>query len=233
MNAQNTPLLLRQRLLAAWLTRQKRRRGGIKPVTLRQPQPPNPEAEAAFRALWSLVATGARHPVRLDYDLPYPKIDFLNWLCDFQGLVAHGSPLSGLERLEPIRRSSDTSEFGNRQQIFATPDAPWALWFAILNRERFSRTHNICLRIGPRRGAWVKGYYFHLTRDLTPETAFAPGAVYLCRAEDFPSRHRLPLDRLLGLEFEEWGSAQPVQPLAWLPVTPADFPYLNAVEFIL
>ncbi|RME90255.1 MAG: hypothetical protein D6770_02820, partial [Anaerolineae bacterium] len=124
-------------------------------------------------------------------------------------------------------------EFGNRRQIFATPDAPWALWFAILNRERLTRTHNICLRVGPRRGAWTKGYYFHLTRDLTPQTAFAPGVVYLCRAADFPHRHRLPLDALLQLEFEEWGSERPVRPLAWIPVVPEDFPYLDAVEFIL
>lgn len=224
---------LRNQMLKTWLTQAKRRRGGTKPVTLRHPKPPAPEAEAAFRALWTPVETAASRPVRLDYDLPFPKADFLNWLCDFQGLVAHGSPVAGLEVLTPVRRSHDTSEFGNRQQIFATPDAPWALWFAILNRERFTRTHNICLRVGPRRGAWVKGYYFHLTRDLRLETAFAPGAIYLCRAEDFPSRHRLPFDRLLSLEFEEWGSEEPVQPLAWLPVTPQDFPFLDAVEFIL
>jgi hypothetical protein len=34
-------------------------------------------------------------------------------------------------------------------------------------------------------------------------------------------------------EIEEWGSAEPVIPLAKLPVTPSDFPYLDKVQYYL
>jgi hypothetical protein len=46
----------------------------------------------------------------------------------------HGSPSHDLETLQPIRKGRDNNEFGNRQQIFCSPDAIWAMWFAILEK---------------------------------------------------------------------------------------------------
>jgi hypothetical protein len=47
--------------------------------------------------------------------LPYQKVDFLNYICDWRGYVAHGSTLQDLIALQPVRLTHDTSEFGNRQ----------------------------------------------------------------------------------------------------------------------
>jgi hypothetical protein len=177
----------------------------------------------------SLLSQG-RQPI--DYGLPYPKIDFLNYLCDWRGLAAHGTKRSDLNILEPIRQSSDATEFGNRAQIFCSPDAIWALWFAILDRTRFRTTRNGCIGIGSGSKR-EKYYHFELPCEMKGQFPFTSGTLYLARAEDFPSRHRMPVLYFFGGEFEEWGSAGPVMPLAKIAVEPQDFPYLDQVQYCL
>lgn len=95
-------------------------------------KPPDEKQRIAFDHLFD--SAQERGPSTLiDYNLPCSKSDFLNYLCDWRGLVMHGSSLHDLDVLKPIRMSGDNNEFGNRQQIFASPDAMWAMWFAILD----------------------------------------------------------------------------------------------------
>lgn len=149
---------------------------------------------------------------------------------DWRGLVVHGSPMHDLTTLEPIRKSRDVTEFGNRTQIFCSPDAIWAMWFAILDKDKFSLTNNACVRIGS--GAHREKYYhFALPRNKKEDEPFTAGMIYICRAESFPSRRVIPILQFLGGEVEEWGSEQPVQPLAKITVAPSDFPFLNQVQF--
>lgn len=166
----------------------------------------------------------------IDYNLPYPKSDFLNYVCDWRGYVMHGSPLHDLETLQPIRKSNDISEFGNRQQIFASPDAMWAMWFAILDKDKYSLTNNGCIRLGHGENR-IKFCYFGLPRNTRNEPPFTEGMIYIVRAADFPDKRHIPLLYQLNAEIEEWGSTAPVTPLARLKVKPEDFPYLDKVEF--
>jgi hypothetical protein len=168
----------------------------------------------------------------IEYSLPYPKIDFLNFLCDSRALVAHGTNLPDLKVLEPIRLGSDSTEFGNRRQIFASPDAIWALWFAILDRKKVRFTRNGCIGIGGEVQR-EKYYHFELPRDLKDQFPFTSGALYFARPESFPSRHRILSLNLFGGDYEEWGSAEPVTPMARIRVEPADFPYLNQVQYCI
>jgi hypothetical protein len=199
------------------------------PMLRRAVQPLAEEKRAAFdRLLNTAIERGNGLPIH--YDLPYPKVDFLNYLCDWRGLVAHGSPLHELKTLEPIRKSQDTTEFGNRTQIFCSPDAIWAMWFAILDKDKFTLTNNACIRIGS--GARREKYYhFALPRNKKEEPPFAEGMLYICRAEDFPARREIPILKFLGGEVEEWGSEQPIQPLAQITIAPSDFPFLQQIEF--
>jgi hypothetical protein len=57
--------------------------------------------------------------------------------------------------------------------------------------------------------------------------------IYICHAEDFPDKRPFPILNWLNGEVEEWGSTKPVKPLAKLPISPSDFPYLNQVQFSL
>ena len=169
---------------------------------------------------------------RIDEPLPHLKAAFLNYLCDWRGYVAHGSPLAHLTRLEPLRLGADTTAFGNRRQVFGSPDALWAMWFAIVDKTRVSRTDNGCVRVdrGPGR---VKYYHFELPREARATPPFVTGRVYLARPEDYPERRDQGLLDWLDAEIEEWGSAGPVTPLLSVAVAPDDFPYLDRVQYRL
>jgi len=219
--------------LAEMILRLERKHDGSRcPPIRRGKRFPDADRQAAFDAL--LNETLRQGPnIQIEYSLPYPRVEFLHYLCDHRGYVAHGTPVNDLEVLKPIRYSTDVTEFGNRQLIFATPDAAWAMWFAILDKNRYHKTHNMCLRVGHRNSNWFKFYYFDLPAEQEKDPPFSPGIIYLARAEKFPLRHRMPMVEFLGGEFEEWGSDTAVQPEARLQVTPQDFPYLAQVEFLL
>ena len=170
--------------------------------------------------------------IPLDYDLPFPKSDFLNYICDWRRYVVHGSPLHDLDVLKPIRKSGDNNEFGNRQQIFTSPDAIWAMWFAILDKDKCNLTNNGSVRIrrGNRR---VKYYHFELPKSNKENSPFTEGMIYITRTEDFPDKQPFPILDWFDAEIEEWGSTQPVSPLARIRVSPQDFPYLDRVQFSL
>lgn len=111
-------------------TATRRKQGAKYPLIRRKVTPVNDVRKQAFDDLLEKALTGdPRLP--MDYNLSFPKSDFLNYICDWRGFVVHGSPLHDLAVLQPIRKSEDNNEFGNRQQIFASPDAIWAMWFAI------------------------------------------------------------------------------------------------------
>lgn len=189
------------------------------------------EQRLAFDPLFDSAQQSGPNAI-IDYNLPYPKSEFLNYLGDWRNLVLHGSPLHDLDVLQPIRKSSDTSEFGNRQQIFGSPDAIWAMWFAILDKSKYNLTRNGCVRvgIGPKR---IKYYHFELPKRNKDNSPFTEGMIYITRPTDFPDKRPFPLLSYLHAEIEEWGSINPITPLARINIKPEDFPYLDQVQFIL
>lgn len=212
-------------------TIQRRREGATIGPIRRRILPVPEERRIAFDRLFD--SARERGPGTLiDYDLSYPKSDFLNYLCDWRGFTMHGSPLHDLDVLEPVRKSRDNNEFGNRQQIFASPDAIWAMWFAILDKSRYNRTNNGCVRVGTGLQR-VKYYHFQLPKSTREHYPFTEGMMYVTRAEDFPDKRPFPLLDFFNAEVEEWGNTNPVTPLARIRVKPEDFPYLAQVEFNL
>ena len=113
---------------------------------------PPPDLSARFDAIIDrAIAAGPN--TKIDYQLDSAKANFLNYVCDWRGLVAHGSPLPELVRLVPNHKPDrDVNEFGRRDLTFASPDALWAMWFALLpapprsiNCERLP-SHRRCAR---------------------------------------------------------------------------------------
>jgi len=209
-----------------------RRREGATIPPIRRPVKRVDEAQRlAFDTLLdSALQSGANIPIA--YNLSFPKADFLNYVCDWRGFVAHGSPQPTLDILEPIRLSGDSSEFGNRQQIFCSPDAMWAMWFAILDKSKYDQTRNGSVRVGTGEKR-LKYYHFELPKSNRENKPFLAGMIYICRAKDFPDKRPYPILDWFNGEIEEWGSAKPVRPLAKIIVTPEDFPYLDQVQFSL
>jgi hypothetical protein len=212
------------------LYRIERRNSPIPPIR-RVIHPFSADERSAFNGLLdSTVRLGPNQLI--DYQLPYPKADFLNYLCDWRGYVAHGSPLLDLPILQPVRLTNDSSEFGRRQQIFCSPDGIWAIWFAILDKSKIHVTENGCVRVGNGQKR-VKYYHFDLPLENQSAPPFIDGMVYIAKAEDFPDHRHYPMLDWLDAEIEEWGSVDPITPLAKLLVKPEDFPYLDKVQFRL
>lgn len=209
----------------------RRKEGATVPPIRRVVHPVDERQRIAFDHLFDSTQQSGPNSL-IDYDLPYPKSDFLNYLCDWRGLVVHGSPMHDLDTLQPIRKSGDNNEFGNRQQIFGSPDAMWAMWFAILDKSKFNQTRNGCIRVGLGAGR-VKYYHFELPKSNRKNIPFTEGMIYITRPNDFPDKRPYPLLDHFNAEIEEWGSTQPITPLARLKVSPEDFPYLERVQFNL
>jgi hypothetical protein len=207
-----------------------RRASPIPPIK-RVVQPTSSDERSAFDRLFaSTLARG--HNSLIEYHLPFPKGNFLNYICDWRGYVAHGSPLQDLTSLQLVRLTQDSSEFGNRRQIFCFPDGTWALWFPILDKSKIQVTENGCVRLGHGPGR-IKFYHFDLPAENKSDPPFTDGMVYIANASDFPEHRPYPVLDWFDAEIEEWGSSGPVIPLAKLHVTPLDFPYLDKVQFYL
>ncbi|MGA2504519.1 MAG: hypothetical protein ABSG01_10560 [Anaerolineales bacterium] len=213
------------------LVYKRNRRASPIPPIKRVVQPPPANQQAAFdNLLDSTLEQGPNTPV--DCHLPYPKVDFLNYICDWRSYVAHGSPFQRFTTLQPVRLTQDSSEFRNRRQIFCSPDGTWALWFAILDKSKIHITENGCVRLGHGPGR-IKFYHFDLPADNKENPPFTNGMVYFAKASDFPEHRPYPVLDWFDAEIEEWGSANLVFPLAKLHVAPSDFPYLDKVQFYL
>ncbi|MBM3150964.1 MAG: hypothetical protein FJZ96_01960 [Chloroflexi bacterium] len=185
--------------------------GSLAPSVRRRVVPVDPQAAYEFNRLFN-ASLPLQAKQSIENDLPYPKLDFLNHLCDWRGLVAHGTNRPDLEVLQPVRYNADSSEFGNRQQIFCSPDAIWAMWFAILDKTKYRTTRNGCVGVGSE-ARLEKYYHFELPHDLKGQFPFVAGTLYLARAEYFPSRLRIQALNISGGDFED--GAAPSRSRRW------------------
>lgn len=209
----------------------RRMEGARIPPIRRVVHPVDEHQRLTFDALFDSAKQSGLNTL-IEYKLSFPKSDFLNYLCDWRGLVLHGSQQPDLDVLQPIRKSRDNHEFGNRKQVFGSPDAIWAMWFAILDKSKLHFTRNGCIRVGvgPKR---VKYYHFELPKDVKKANPFTKGTIYIARAADFPDKRPYPLLDHFNAEIEEWGSTKSIVPLARIKVQPEEFPYLEQVQFNL
>ena len=104
--------------------------------------------------------------------------------------------------------------------------------FAILDKSKYNLTRNGSVRVGRGPGR-VKYYHFELPKINEENRPYTEGMMYIARAQEFTDKRAYPVLDWFDGEIEEWGSPQPVTPLARLRVSPRDFPYLDQVEFSL
>jgi hypothetical protein len=188
---------------------------------------PGPEPDAVTRAafdalLAEAVAAGPAAP--LDYRLAAPKWQFLCHVADRGEAMLHGSTSPDIAVFEP-RQSNDIAEFGNRKAVYAASDGLWAMFFAILDRPaHLMSLTNSCFRVLHEDGTTSEPYYFFsVNAEVIRQDQFSPGTVYLLPADRF---EREPPYGEGGRQVltAQAASLTPVQPLAKLAVTPADFP---------
>jgi hypothetical protein len=103
----------------------------------------------------------------------------------------------------------------------------WATWFATFN---LTCNGCVCVGTGPRR---IKYYHFELPKSNEENNPFTGGMIDITRPADFPDKRLFPLLDYFNAEIEEWGSINPVTPIACIKVKSEDFPDCNRVQFSL
>ncbi len=167
----------------------------------------------------------------IDYRLAAPKWQFLSYLCESKNLVLHGSQDLTINTVEP-RKALDVRAFSAQEAIYATTDGIWVIYFAIVDRKKYSplSLFNSCLyvRLAPEQ---LLGplYFFSITHAALVQNPWCEGAIYILPREQF---NQEPTQQMLGAEisFPHWVSAQPAKPVAKLRVGPHDFPFLAQVH---
>jgi hypothetical protein len=185
------------------------------------------EKQQAFDSLVDAITPGDT----IDYQLAYPKWQFLSYLCTSRNLVLHGSQNMDISMVEP-RQAVDARAFSAQEAIYATTDGIWVIFFAIVDRKNFGplSLFNSCLevRISPEQVAGPL-YFFSITYRALIQKPWGKGAVYILPRENFEQE---PAQTKMGAEiiFPHWISTLPAAPFAKLIVEPHDFPFLENIH---
>lgn len=186
-----------------------------------------PEKKQAFDELFHSTPEAEL----VDYQLPFPKWQYLTYLCATRDLVLHGSQVKGIEVVEP-RLAQDVKAFSNQRAIYATTDGIWVIYFAIVDRMKFSplSLFNSCFRAGVYPDQLSDPFYFFsISYPALIKEPWCEGVVYILPRQTFAQE---PRQSIMGFDvvFPHWISEQPARPIAILTVTPEDFPFLQQVH---
>lgn len=183
----------------------------------------------AFDRLLERVAAAGGNAL-IDYDLPWPKWQFLCHVADRRDFVMHGSGNPDIHLFEP-RQSGDLEAFSNQRAVYAASDGIWAMFFAVADRDRFEMSlANACIRpIAPNGVAEDLAYLFSVSQGALARRPWRTGTVYLLPRSTFIQQPEIPIGDY-RLQIAQLASLESVAPVARLPVAPEDFPFLDQVR---
>ena len=187
----------------------------------------NPARDEAFAGLFRSILE-RRDGSWIDYQLPYPKHEFLRFVTDREAVLFHGSGRPDIDEFLPVRTSyelRDRGGRGNQQAVYATQDALWSMFFAIVDRSRITGSiRNGVQYYHNRSGEPLALYNFSINRQHLAEQPWRTGTLYFLPRESFV---RMPLAG--EAMSNEWASPVAVKPIARLRVEPEDFPFLHQI----
>jgi hypothetical protein len=155
---------------------------------------------------------------------------FLCGLAERRRIAFHGTGDPNIESFEP-RKPIDFAPFGDQEAVFSTSDPIWAMFYAIVDRDRYRVTlNNGCILLTDsdgRRG--VPYYYFSITRGALEQRPFRTGYVYFLPPQSFVEQ---PSTMYAGhaARVPQLASPVAVRPFARLRVAPTDFPFLAQIR---
>jgi len=152
--------------------------------------------------------------------------EFLCGVADRRRFAFHGTGDPNIKSFEP-RQPIDFAPFGDQKAVFATSDPIWAMFYAVVDRDRYDITlNNGCIVILDANGRpGTPHYYFSISRDALRQRPWRTGHVYLLPAESFAEQAPGPYAGQIA-RVPQLASPVPVSPLARLRVSPNDFPFL-------
>ena len=165
----------------------------------------------------------------IQFSLPWAKWQFLCHVADHHNIALHGSGDPNIILFEP-RQANDLTEFGNQKAVYAASDGIWAMFFAIVDRDRVTSVTNACVRLEEETGE-VHGpfYVFSVSQSALPNQPWRTGTVYLLPRNSFITQSPMAFGSS-KVHIAQLASLQPVQPLAKLTITPEDFPFLSQIR---
>jgi hypothetical protein len=158
----------------------------------------------AFDALLARTPEGGT----VDYDLPQPKWWFLHHLVR-SGFVLHGSNEPAIDEFT-TRSNFDAHNVRRVDAVFASDDAIWPIYFAVVNRPVAQSYINWC----EHPGNDTSRYLFSIGSDPRDDASWTTGTIYVLPRDTFEPTP----------ESRELTSLVPVRPRARLTVSPDDFP---------
>jgi len=186
-----------------------------------------PERQREFEDLFQATPPGNL----IDYKLPYPKWQYLSWLCGTKQFVLHGSQTQKIDIVEP-RQAKDIRTFSKQKAIYATTDGIWVIYFAIIDRENFPgiSLFNSCLQVRIDDNRWSGPFYFfsvsHFAKIQNP---WRDGMIYILPRQTFEKEAHQKAQEM-EVAFPHWISSVAVQPFSKLKVGPQDFPFLDQIH---
>lgn len=166
----------------------------------------------------------------ISQDLHVPAWSFLTWMAQHHPVVFHGSGNPEIQVFEP-RTPVDFSadDFSKQRAVFASSDAIWAIFYAVLDRDAPIRFLNGALQFRDEAGWGAMRYFFSINQQAFERKPWKEGTLYILP--------RAPLRQQPSYTLQEWDVLEPhwactdeVKPLAKIRVGPQDFPFLNAVR---
>jgi hypothetical protein len=155
---------------------------------------------------------------------------FLAAVAERREVAFHGTGDPGIESFEP-RQPIDFAPFGHQKAVFATTDPIWAMFYAIVDRDRHRLSlNNGCILVLDDEGRpGLPHYYFSITDEALREQPWRTGYVYFLPAETFVAQ---PVATYAGraARVPQLASPVAVTPFARLRVAPADFPFLAEIR---
>jgi hypothetical protein len=147
-------------------------------------------------------------------------------LADRRGIAFHGTGDPGIACFEP-REPIDFAPFGRQRAVFATSDPIWAMFYAIVDRDRHDLTLNNAALVLEDDGSSY--YYFSVSRQALPARPWRTGYLYFLPADTFVEQ---PGATYAGYRARVPQLASPVAvtPFARLRVTPRSFPFLTRIR---
>jgi len=164
----------------------------------------------------------------IDYKLPYPKHEFVQYVTAQDRIIFHGSNNTEIDEFQPVRKSMelrDETGRGNVQGVYGTHDGLWSMFFAIVDRQRLRGSiRNGVMYFQNRNGEQISVYNFSVNQEQLAERPYAKGALYFLPRKTFTRLQLTPESYA-----NEWASEQPVKPIAKLHLEPEDFPFLEQI----
>jgi hypothetical protein len=186
------------------------------------------KAQVAFDELLDATLSIGGCPT-VEFNLPWPKWQFLAYVADQHNIALHGSGDLNIALFEP-RQAIDLSEFGNQKAVYAASDGPWAMFFAIIDRNRLKSITNACVRLEHETGTLHGPFYvFSVSKSALASQPWRTGTVYLLPRKTFITQSSLEFGPY-KVHIAQLASFESVQPLAKLTVAPEDFPFLKQIR---